>query len=150
MVEQSGKLKLTVVAAHLKHDVDAGGKQDPFVKITYREDGHKTSVKKDAGKEPHWNETFDFDIKYIGDEIFFEVIDHNVLEKNEPIGQTKFVVSALCVHHGFDGWFEIHGKHGHEQGKIHLKSEWHPNHGGHGLLHNHWEFFLNERYFNFI
>ena len=42
---------------------------DPFVSLKYREQSFKTKVLQGAGKSPVWDETFDLDIKYVGDDI---------------------------------------------------------------------------------
>ena len=58
---------------------------DPFAVIEYRQSKFKTKVKDSAGKMPVWNETFQLDIKYIGDDMFIKVFDEDVTE-NEAIG----------------------------------------------------------------
>jgi len=59
----------------LTRDVEMFGKMDPYCKINYREADFKTKVKQNAGKHPVWNENFDIDIQYIGDDITFSVMD---------------------------------------------------------------------------
>ena len=66
----SGKLKLTVVEAKLTRDTEAMfNKMDPFVTLKLREQNFKTKVLQGAGKTPKWDEAFDFDVKYIGDDL---------------------------------------------------------------------------------
>ncbi len=75
-----GKLKITIVEAFSFINHDVKGIMDPRVKITYRpmnpketekgsaEKEHmefKTTVKKDGGTKPQWNETFEFDVKTV-------------------------------------------------------------------------------------
>ena len=58
---------------------------DPFCVIDYRNERFKTVVKQNAGKTPVWNQSFKFDIKYVGDDMIFKVFDEDVTE-NESIG----------------------------------------------------------------
>jgi Ca2+-dependent lipid-binding protein len=68
--DMSGKLKLTVVEAKLTRDTEAMfNKMDPFVTLKLREQNFKTKVLQGAGKTPKWDEVFDFDVKYIGDDL---------------------------------------------------------------------------------
>ena len=66
----SGSLQLTVVEAKLTRDTEAMfNKMDPFVTLKLREQNFKTKVLQGAGKTPKWDEVFDFDVKYIGDDL---------------------------------------------------------------------------------
>jgi Ca2+-dependent lipid-binding protein len=66
----SGSLQLTVVEAKLTRDTEAMfNKMDPFVTLKLREQNFKTKVLQGAGKTPKWDEAFDFDVKYIGDDL---------------------------------------------------------------------------------
>ena len=56
-------LKLTVVSASLPQaqelqNLDSFGKQDPFIRFSYRGKNYQTTVKNDGSKEPTWNEEF--------------------------------------------------------------------------------------------
>lgn len=70
-------------------------------------------------------QTFNIEVKYIGDDLKIECWDYEKIGSNELIGETKIKVSAFCVVGGMDDWFEIQFK-GHSAGKIHLKSVWEP------------------------
>lgn len=93
----SGHLKLTFVEAKLTHDTEAYGKMDPFCKIFLREEQFLTDIKKKAGKHPTWNQTFDIDVKYIGDDFKIECWDFEKIGSNDLIGETKIKVSAFCA-----------------------------------------------------
>lgn len=45
---------------------------------------------------PKWNETFDITVQYIGDDVYIEVLDEDVM-KNDLIGACNFKMSSLCV-----------------------------------------------------
>ena len=124
----SGKLRLTVIEAKLTRDTDFWSKMDPFCVLNYREQQFKTKVKQNAGKLPKWDETFEIDVKYIGDELYIGVKDED-LTKADVIGDGQLKLSALCVNGGLDEWFDIFYK-GKNAGKIHLKGEWFPSTGG--------------------
>ena len=55
-----GLLHINVVQGRLTRDVEAFGKQDPYVKITYQGTKYKTRVHENGGKNPVWNQAFDF------------------------------------------------------------------------------------------
>ena len=95
-------------------------KMDPFVTLKYREQQHKTKVLQGAGKTPVWDETFDLDIKYTGDDLVLEVLDEDTAS-NDSVGTATIKLSALCANGGINEWFEIQHK-GKSAGKVHLIS----------------------------
>lgn len=102
---------MTLMQAKLTRNTETFGKMDPYCIVKYREEEHKTQTKNNAGKTPVWNQTFDLDIKYIGDDIEVSVLDEDVC-KSDLIGQCKFKPSTLSVPGGITEWFDIeyHGK----------------------------------------
>ena len=106
----SGKLTLTVIEAKLTRDTEAFGKMDPFVKVTIGAKTVKTKVKEDAGKEPVWNETFEFTVDHKEDDIFLEIHEEDAFS-DDFIGDATFRISALCQDDpessGIQEWFEI-------------------------------------------
>ena len=80
----------------------------------------------DAGKEPTWpDEHIKIDVKYIGDDMYLDVMDENV-GSDDTIGSATIKLSALCVGgDGLDDWFEVQYK-GKVAGHVHLKSTWEP------------------------
>ena len=71
----SGKLKLTVIEAKLTRDTEMFSKMDPYCKIRVRESMFRTKVLNNAGKLPKWNESFEINVKYIGDDMVVQVMD---------------------------------------------------------------------------
>lgn len=56
-------IKLKVWNAELNtEDDNLMGKQDPYIILSIGQSTHRTSIKKDGGKNPIWNETFDFSL----------------------------------------------------------------------------------------
>ncbi len=108
-MQSSGKLRLTVIEARLTRDTEMFGKMDPFCKIQYRDQNITTTVQKNAGKLPRWNETFDINVQYQGDDVHLEVLDEDIT-KNDVVGSSTFKMSSLCVNQGIDTWFDIQYK----------------------------------------
>ena len=79
---------------------------DPFCIIEYRQERHKTQVKNNAGKTPRWDQMFDIDVKYIGDDMYVKVFDEDVTD-NDAVGAAQIKCSSLCVPGGLDEWFTI-------------------------------------------
>jgi len=119
-----GSLALTVIEARLTRDTETFGKMDPYVKISTRQAQFKTAVKNGAGKTPTWNETFNIDVKYVGDDLTMEVFDEDV-GTDDKVGEATFKLSALCVGNGIDEWFQVAYR-GKQAGQVHLKSVWKP------------------------
>ena len=99
----------------------------PYCKLQSREQEWKSAVAKRGGKQPHWeNEHFDIEVHYLGDDLHYEMWDHDVgKDDNIGVGSTK--LAALVLNGGISEWFEIQFK-GKPAGKIHFKTEWHPKH----------------------
>ena len=92
---------------------------DPFAILQYREQTFKTKVMQGAGKTPVWNETFEVDVKYIGDNLTLRIMDEDVTT-SDTVGEAVIKLSALCMGGGIDEWFEIQFE-GKTAGKVHLK-----------------------------
>mmetsp|Transcript_19302 Transcript_19302/g.13863 ORF Transcript_19302/g.13863 Transcript_19302/m.13863 type:complete len:99 (-) Transcript_19302:508-804(-) len=82
------------------------GKMDPYCVITYREETFKTDVKNNAGKKPKWDQTYQIDVKYVGDDINVKVYDKDVFG-SDYVGQANIKWSSLCMNGGMDDWFDL-------------------------------------------
>ena len=102
----SGLLQVNVKEARLTRDTEMFGKMDPYVRVTNRMQVVCTSVQKSAGKDPQWHETLDLDVKYIGDDLLFEVIDKEMVN-DDMIGSASIKISSLCANGGIDEWWTI-------------------------------------------
>ena len=85
-------------------------------------------MKNGAGKTPTWNQTFNIDVKYIGDDLTIQVFDEDP-GSDDKIGESTVKLSAFCVNHGIDDWFMIQHK-GKSAGQFHLKGVWKPQGAG--------------------
>jgi len=131
----SGTLRVTVVEAKLTRDTEFFSKMDPFVVIETRQQKLKTKTMQGAGKTPKWDQIFDIDVKYIGDDMKLQVFDEDVTS-SDLVGETTIKLSSLCVNGGLDEWYTI-GFHGKQSGTVHLKGQWTPAKGqvGGGAKH---------------
>jgi len=96
----AGKLELTVVEARVEHDQNMFSSMKPVVEIEHRMERHRT--KAGSGKEPKFNETFTFDVKYIGDDF-----DMRLMNDGDLMADATIKVSGLCVNGGMDDWFVV-------------------------------------------
>jgi len=103
----SGKLKIHILEARLTRDTETFGKMDPYVVINTRMQRIRTKTANDQGKTPKWTgETFEVDVKYIGDDMKLEVFDEDVTD-SDYIGGCVIKLSSLAINGGLDEWFEI-------------------------------------------
>ena len=75
----SGILRLTVVEAKLTRDTEWFSKMDPWTQIETRQQKLRTRTLQGAGKTPKWDQVFDIDVKYIGDDMIVTVFDEDVV-----------------------------------------------------------------------
>ncbi len=54
------ELRIKLLRAELKEDLDMFNKMDPFAVVAVGEATRRTSIKEEAGKNPVWNEEFVF------------------------------------------------------------------------------------------
>merc|ERR1711953_1274710 len=102
----SGTLRVTVVEAKLTRDTEFFSKMDPFVVLETRQQKLKTKTMQGAGKTPKWDQIFDIDVKYIGDDMTVKVFDEDVTS-SDLVGETTIKLSSLCVNGGLDEWYTI-------------------------------------------
>lgn len=119
-----GLLHINVVQGRLTRDVEAFGKQDPYVKITYLGTKYKTRVHESGGKTPVWNQAFDINIGSISDDIHFEVKDNDTIGAT-VIGTATIKASSLCFNNGVRDWFTFEYK-GRSIGQILLETKFTP------------------------
>ena len=51
---------------------------DPYVVIETRQQKVRTNTLQGAGKTPIWNQSFDIDVKYIGDDLTLTILDEDI------------------------------------------------------------------------
>ena len=102
----TGRLRLTLVEANLTRDTEMFSKMDPYCKISYREQQFRSKTLNGAGKKPKWNETFEIQVKYIGDDLELTVFDED-LTSSDTVGSAQIKISSLCINGGLNEWFDI-------------------------------------------
>ena len=97
-----------LVEANLTHDSELLGKMDPYVKMKCCENEWRSFILHEAGKHPVWTgQYFDINVKYLDDDVIFEVRDEDVSD-SDLVGNGIIKLSSLIVNgHGIDEWFEI-------------------------------------------
>jgi len=77
MAQPGGKLVVNVEEASLKRDTETFGTMDPYCKIIYNGQDHKSHTKEDGGKHPVWNFRLELDVTDIMDKIDFKIYNSN-------------------------------------------------------------------------
>jgi len=121
----SGTLEVTIVEARLERDTETFGTQDPYITIEHRMQKFKSKVCSDGGKEPQFDETFLFEVKYIGDDFTMKIMNKNMVMNDDTLGEATIKISGLCLPGGMDDWWKLHYK-GKDGGAIRFKTMWHP------------------------
>lgn len=82
-------LEITVVKATDIADVKAWewGKQDPYAIVAYNQYEFRTKTDEDAGKSPHWNETFSFCVE--SNPVLTLTVMHDRKKHDDIIGTAK-------------------------------------------------------------
>jgi Ca2+-dependent lipid-binding protein len=125
-----GTLHVTIKEAHLTHDVKKLGKMDPYVRIVCRDFNWKSAADRNGSKKPVWehDNSFDIDVKYLGDDIYFKVLDEDK-GKDEKVGDGCAKISTFCAQEHSDLWLDIEYK-GKDAGKVRFVTHWKPSHTG--------------------
>lgn len=96
MEGKAGVLYLNVKRANLTHDTELMGKMDPYVTLTLGNLTQKTTIKENAGKNPEWNEKFEFSSRS-GDILTLVVLDKEDVGTDDEIGHAKLNVNAEAL-----------------------------------------------------
>jgi Ca2+-dependent lipid-binding protein len=125
VIKFGGVLKIKVVSGKLTHNTETFTKMDPFVEIKFNNVVKRTSVQLEAGKNPIWNETLEFEVLEVDDYIDITVLDQEY-SRNDLIGSTQFIVKNMITTDSdllqtFDIMFA-----GKPAGNINFKADWQP------------------------
>lgn len=126
----AGTLKICILEARLTRDTETLGKMDPYVIVETRMQRFRTKTAEDAGMTPAWaDEVIEIDVKYVGDDVTFTVMDEDVIT-DDVVGYctvklTEFIGARGSKTAGMDDWWAITFK-GEQAGHIHMKSQWIP------------------------
>ncbi|KAL5227994.1 hypothetical protein ABZP36_016259 [Zizania latifolia] len=83
------------------------GKIDPYVVVQYRSQERKSSVARDQGKNPSWNEVFKFQINSTAasgqHKLFLRLMDHDTFSRDDFLGEATIDLTdliSLGMEHG--------------------------------------------------
>ena len=124
MESKQGNITICVKQANLIHDTELMGKMDPYVVIKMGKIEQATTVKDEAGKQPKWNETFEFSAKN-GDRMEIAVWDKETTISDDLVGTTEYIINTdllqtkqiLCLPIFF-------GKKNENGGEVLLEMQW--------------------------
>lgn len=121
-----GILTIELVEAKFTRSTDLVRKMDPYVEFACREFEWKSSTVDSGHKKPKWEgQSFDIEVKYLGDDLKWVAKDHDKVGRDEPIGDGESKLSAFVCYEDWDEWFAVEHK-GKPAGKIHLRTHWKP------------------------
>ncbi|KAI9299011.1 hypothetical protein K502DRAFT_285515, partial [Neoconidiobolus thromboides FSU 785] len=107
-----------VAARELKNKDGLFGSNDPYAIIKCGNNKFKTEVKKKAGKECQWNQTFRLGVTDFFKELTLEVYDQDAMA-DDLIGKTTIPLQGILQSGSADAWYTI-GKGSKSHGEIHL------------------------------
>lgn len=107
-------LSITVHSARGLPDTDTIGKADPYVVVKVGNNKEKrTSVQKNSGSNPHWNETLRFDGISNDDKIIkFIVMDKDLVGSDDLMGSAEYQFTSLGAGGTFTGELPLSFKSG--------------------------------------
>ena len=106
----SGNLRVEIIEARLTRDTETFSKMDPYCVIETRQQKHRTRTLQGAGKTPKWDQAFDVDVKYIGDDMTIKVLDEDVtssdtVRRYNSLYPSRIVLSNhACISITSTGW----------------------------------------------
>lgn len=95
-----GKLEVLLISAKGLDDSDVFDKMDPYVILTWRSNEQKSTVKKGAGSEPEWNETFVFRVSGSADnspELSVKIMDSDAFSADDIVGEASIPLEAVLL-----------------------------------------------------
>lgn len=115
-------LLIRPVAAQLTHNTDFFlMKMDPFVEIVVGPARYKTTVHKNGGKRPQWNETFSHGLFGGESEMAIIVWDQD-RRKADLVGETRINLAQVLAHGSSSNWYELFWR-GKSAGRILINME---------------------------
>ena len=100
-------LLIRPVAAQLTHNTDFFlMRMDPFVELIVGPQRYKTTVHKNAGKRPQWNETFSHPLMGAESDLTVIVWDQD-RKKADLVGETRINLGQVLAHGSSSNWYEL-------------------------------------------
>ncbi|KAK7390016.1 hypothetical protein VNO78_25314 [Psophocarpus tetragonolobus] len=82
-----GTLEVLLISAKGIDDNDFLSSIDPYVILTYRAQERKSTVQKDAGSNPQWNESFLFTVSDSACELTLKIMDKDNFSQDDCLGE---------------------------------------------------------------
>lgn len=115
-------LLIRPVAAQLTHNTDFFlARMDPFVEIAVGPARYKTTIHKNGGKRPQWNETFSHQLFGGESEMAIIVWDQD-RRKADLVGETRINLAQVLAHGSSSNWYELFWR-GKSAGRILINME---------------------------
>ncbi|KAG2328917.1 hypothetical protein Bca4012_021467 [Brassica carinata] len=94
-----GILEVDVISGKGLKRSEFFGKIDPYVEIHYKGQTRKSSVDKDGGRNPTWNDKLKWRAEFPGSggdyKLIVKVMDHDTFSADDPIGEATIYVKEL-------------------------------------------------------
>ncbi|KAL1189556.1 16 kDa phloem protein 1 [Cardamine amara subsp. amara] len=94
-----GILEVNLISGKGLKRSDFFGKIDPYVKIQYKGQTRKSSVAKDGGRNPTWNDKMKLRAEFPGSgadyKLLIKVMDHDTFSSDDHIGEATVHVKEL-------------------------------------------------------
>lgn len=90
-----GKLEVLLVSAKGLENSDFLSSMDPYVILTCRTQEQKSSVAKDQGSTPEWNETFLFTISGHVPELNLKIMDKDTFSADDFVGEANIPLEPV-------------------------------------------------------
>ena len=112
-------LEVCVYEAHNLTDKESVGKSDPYVIVKCEGKKEKTKHIKNE-LNPHWDETFRFEVKDLAGEVELELWDHNLL-KDDDMGHCRVPLGGLRRGVPSEQWYAMSSDKGKGRGEIRVR-----------------------------
>ncbi|RXI08943.1 hypothetical protein DVH24_023087 [Malus domestica] len=107
-----GLLEVNLVSAKGLGETHLFSRMDPYVVIEYKGQERKSSVAREQGSSPEWNEKFTFRAEYPGSggeyKITLKIMDQDTFTSDDFIGQATIYVKELLAQGVQNGTAEQH------------------------------------------
>mmetsp|Transcript_48680 Transcript_48680/g.81036 ORF Transcript_48680/g.81036 Transcript_48680/m.81036 type:complete len:291 (+) Transcript_48680:322-1194(+) len=122
-----GTLHVKVGGCRKLKDTELFGRMDPYIIIRCGNEINRTSTKKDAGRNPVFNESFKFDITPSTNPSVSFVVKDSDVGKDDFVGEVVLNFGEMAAQNRtVDSWYVLKRKSGKDAGEIQLKISFQP------------------------
>ncbi|XP_058728574.1 elicitor-responsive protein 3-like isoform X2 [Vicia villosa] len=125
-----GTLEVILIGAKGLHDTDFfTEKMDPYVILTYKAQEHISSVAKNAGSNPRWNESFLFTVADNVAELNLRLMDKDKFTRDDFLGETIINLGPVLEEYSVPETSYNVVKNQNYRGEVRLALTFHPEGG---------------------